>query len=82
MSNLDIINSESIEFEFTEEDFNIIFEEDKWFAKHNDEETFEDLIILEDKKSSIFFKEDTELFNGFILTVEHFLKFKDIINEL
>lgn len=75
-----ITSSEAVEFEFQEEEFSIIYEDGVWFAKSLDEE--EDQLIIQDKKSSIINNEDIELFNGFILTVEHFQKLKNITGDI
>lgn len=68
----DIINDDILEFEFSEEDFIIYLEKDRWIARHNDESLFDEEIVIEDLKNGIKLKEDIELFNNYILTKDHF----------
>ena len=67
----DIINIERIEFTFPEEHFSIIYEENIWYAEHEDPE--KDREILESINDNIIFNQPEYLFeNVFLLTPGHF----------
>ncbi len=69
-----------VEFEFPELDFVVVYEDGIWYAKSNDPD-IDDIIIIEDKNSNIFMTEDVELFGNYILTKELFNSYKKEIGE-
>jgi hypothetical protein len=72
-----ILRTDSVEFEFPE--FKIVYEDGVWRASHLYEDEGDDQ-ILEDKKNSIEFTEDVEIFGDvFILTLEHFNELKKTV---
>lgn len=52
----------------------------EWYAEHPDEDRFDDNIIIQDKDHP--FVDNTELFDGYILTREEFDRFQKIVKEL
>ena len=78
---MEIINEESVEFQYPDEDFVIIFEDGVWKAKSGDENVVDEIILIEDKKSSISMNEDMKLFSNFILTKSHFDKLKELVGD-
>jgi hypothetical protein len=73
---------EIIEFSFPEENFIIYCEDGIWKAKHNDEDLFEEELIIEDSKQGILFLEESmDLFGVYVLCLDHFKKLKEISGD-
>ena len=69
------------EWEFPYEGWSIRFdaEADKWYATADDEELYDDDIVISDKDHP--FIDNSELFYGFTLTKEIFNKLKEAITN-
>lgn len=78
-TNVEVINdTDSAVFDFSDEGFNIIYENEEWIAEpiNEDDET---IIIIESEKEDIWFDDQLELFGGYDLTEENFNKLKQAV---
>lgn len=81
MSDFDITNTEVFCFDFEEECFKVIYEDNVWYAISEKDELDEEKLIIEDPSNNIFMTEDIELFEGFVFLVELFNQYKAIVLE-
>lgn len=67
------------EFRINYENFYLAYnkQQDIWYAKHNDEDKYDDVVIVD-----IPYEKPIELFDGFILDIQEFKEIEGIKNTV